>query len=127
VAAELARPDSELRKLAELYKRAANITKGVAETTADLAALSVTEPAEVALRDELMRAVPAAEAAAAAGDYAGAIRTLVALRPAVDRFFTDVMVMVDDAAVKETRLALVARLRDAIAANIGDLSQMNAV
>jgi glycyl-tRNA synthetase beta chain len=42
----------------------------------------------------------------AGGDYTGALKALAAAKPAVDRFFDDVMVMVDDAEVRANRLAL---------------------
>jgi glycyl-tRNA synthetase beta chain len=42
-------------------------------------------------------------------DYTGALMALATAKPAVDRFFDDVMVMADDAAVRANRLAL---LRD---------------
>jgi len=43
--------------------------------------------------------------------YSDALQQLAALRAHVDRFFDDVMVMVDDAALKRNRLALLQRLR----------------
>lgn len=123
--AELGKPNSELGALAELYKRTANITKGVDDAQANLAALKLVEPAELALRDQLVAALAAVTSAlSGGGGYPGAIRELVKLRQAVDQFFTDVMVMVDDAALKQARLELLTTLRTAIVANIGDLSQI---
>lgn len=43
-------------------------------------------------------------------DYLEALRLIASLRPQVDRFFDDVLVMTDDARVRENRLALLARL-----------------
>ena len=40
------------------------------------------------------------------GDFAGALKALAAAKPAVDRFFDDVMVMADDPAIRANRLAL---------------------
>jgi glycyl-tRNA synthetase beta chain len=37
------------------------------------------------------------------------------LRPAIDAFFTDVMVMAEDPAVRETRLALLKSVNDLLA------------
>ena len=42
----------------------------------------------------------------AAGDFAGALLALASAKPAVDRFFDDVLVMADDPAVRANRLAL---------------------
>lgn len=122
--AELKNPASELRALAELYKRIANITKGVAvDMTVDAGVLK--EPAEIALNDAFNAAAAAADAAwQSGGGFPAAIREYVKLRQPVDQFFTDVMVMVDDAALKNARLALLTRLRTAITSNIGDLSQV---
>ncbi len=123
---ELAKPESELRALADLYKRACNITKGVDDTGADLAVTraALTEPAELALVDQILQIWPALEAAFAHADYPAAIKELVKLRQPVDRFFTDVMVMVDDQALRTARLAVLVRLRTAIGQRIGDLTQL---
>ena len=42
----------------------------------------------------------------ASGDYTSALKALASAKPAVDRFFDDVMVMADDAALRANRLAL---------------------
>jgi glycyl-tRNA synthetase beta chain len=42
----------------------------------------------------------------AAGDFTGALLALATTKPAVDRFFDDVLVMADDPAVRANRLAL---------------------
>ncbi len=106
---ELGKAGSELPALAELYKRVCNITKGV-EPTRELAEIrgQLREPAELALADAM----------AAAGD------DFVKLRAPVAKFFEDVMVMVDDPVLKEARLGMLARLRVAITAGVGDLSQL---
>ena len=56
-----------------------------------------------------------------AGGYTRALLEVAALRPAVDRFFTEVFVMVDDPALRQARLGLLAALRDTVRA-IADLS-----
>ena len=45
-----------------------------------------------------------------AGKYREALETIASLRPAVDRFFDEVMVMAEDEAVRKNRLALLAEL-----------------
>jgi glycyl-tRNA synthetase beta chain len=109
---ELAKTASELPALAELYKRVCNISKGV-EPTRELADIrkDLQEPAELALADAM----------ATAGD------DFVKLRAPVAKFFEDVMVMTEDAALKDARLNMLARLRVAIAQGVGDLSQLEAV
>ena len=50
------------------------------------------------------------------GDYVGVLKRLASLREPVDAFFDGVMVMADDAAVRDNRLALLKRLADRFAA-----------
>jgi glycyl-tRNA synthetase beta chain len=125
---ELAKAGSELPALAELYKRACNITKGVDSGVGTLAEIRgrLKEKSELALADAMLAMWPALEKAVGDGDYPQAIRELVRLRQPVDQFFTDVMVMVDDQQLKSARLAMLAELRSAIDVRIGDLSQLSA-
>jgi glycyl-tRNA synthetase beta chain len=58
-----------------------------------------------------------------AGDYAGALKRLAALRPAVDEFFDKVMVMVEDRPLRENRLALLSGLAG-LFLNVGDISRL---
>jgi glycyl-tRNA synthetase beta chain len=58
-----------------------------------------------------------------AGDYGAALRRLASLRPAVDEFFDKVMVMVDDAPLRENRLALLNGLAG-LFLNVGDISRL---
>lgn len=119
------RPSADFEPLAVLFKRAANIVKDVppADPHGDLAAIraALQEPAEQALADALQARRASIAAAVGQADYARALLEVAALRPAVDRFFTDVFVMVDDPALRQARLALLAALRDTVRA-IADLS-----
>jgi len=72
------------------------------------------EPAEKALIDALDAAEPKAAAAIEAEDFEGAMSALSGLRSAVDRFFEDVVVNAEEADKRVARLALLARLRDAV-------------
>jgi glycyl-tRNA synthetase beta chain len=49
---------------------------------------------------------PMVETRCASGDYAGALVALATAKPAVDKFFDDVMVMAEDPGVRANRLAL---------------------
>ena len=84
---------------------------------------ALTEPAERALLDALDAKQPAVDAAAAAADYTRAFTEIAALRPPVDRFFTEVFVMADDVRVRTARLALMAHLRDLIL-SLADISEI---
>jgi len=61
--------------------------------------------------------------ATAAGDYTKALTEIAALRPVVDRFFTEVFVMADDARVRTARLTLMANLRDLVL-DLADISEI---
>jgi len=64
------------------------------------------EEAERYLHEESLRLREDVSQLLEAEDYAGALRRIAAIRPAVDRFFEEVMVMVEDRALRENRLAL---------------------
>lgn len=120
------RPSADFEPLAVLFKRATNIVKDVprAEPGArDVAAIraALVEPAELALADALDARRAGIAAAVAEADYTRALQDVASLRPAVDRFFSEVFVMVDDAGLRQARLALLADLRDTVRA-IADLS-----
>ena len=68
------------------------------------------EPAETALAEAVDAAHADTDAALASGDYVAVLGRLARLRPQVDAFFEQVMVNVDDAAVRGNRLALLQRL-----------------
>jgi glycyl-tRNA synthetase beta chain len=114
--------------LAVLFKRVKNIAKEVSESPRDhyeaaLDRARVTEPAEVALLEEFDRRAPAIDAALEAGHYRQAMAEAAAFRPAVDRFFTEVFVMIEDAGVRTARLMLMVGLRDLVL-RIADISAL---
>lgn len=120
------RPSADFAPLAVLFKRATNIVKDVPPGdpgSRDLAAIraALVEPAELALVDALEARRPSIAAAVAQAEYTRALLEVAALRPAVDKFFTDVFVMVDDVALRQARLSLLASLRDTVR-DIVDLS-----
>ena len=83
------------------------------------------EPAERDLWAAFGRVAPQAERLLAAADYTGTLRALAPLKEPVDRFFDDVMVMVEDAGLRANRLALLAQLRS-LMNRIADLSLLAA-
>jgi glycyl-tRNA synthetase beta chain len=72
------------------------------------------EPEEAALIAALDSAAPRAAAAIEAEDFEAAMAALASLRAPVDRFFDKVTVNDPDPAKREARLALLARMRDAV-------------
>src|SRR5207248_3112239 len=84
---------------------------------------ALTEPAERALLDELEARRPRVVQAATASDYRRAFAQIAGLRAAVDRFFSEVFVMAEDARLRTARLALMADLRDLVL-NLSDISEI---
>ena len=72
------------------------------------------EPAEAALIAALDAAAPKAAAAVEAEDFEGAMAALATLRAPIDAFFTDVTVNDSNEDKRAARLALLARMRDAV-------------
>jgi glycyl-tRNA synthetase beta chain len=73
-----------------------------------------TQPEEAALITALDAAAPAAAAAVAAEDFESAMAALATLRAPIDAFFDAVTVNDADPAKRTARLALLARIRDAV-------------
>ena len=124
------RASADFEALAILFKRVKNIAREIAadelfrlrETGGPVRA-SLSEPAELALVDEMDKRRPAIERAAGGFEFGRAFAEVAALRPAVDRFFTEVFVMVDDAALRQARLRLMADLRDMVL-DLADISEV---
>lgn len=114
----------EAESLAAANKRISNILKKV-ETAippqVDEALL--TEPAEIALFKAVTAQQDKVTPLFAEGDYSAALRSLASLRDEVDSFFDNIMVMTDDEAVKNNRLALLTTLRG-LFLRVADLSRL---
>ena len=106
------------------YKRAANILKKEGVKTADKVELTyVPEQAEADLIAALDIAEPRATAAVGAEDFEGAMAALATLRAPIDAFFEAVTVNDADPAKRSARLALLARVREAVHA-VADFSKI---
>jgi glycyl-tRNA synthetase beta chain len=79
--------------------------------------------AERALFKAMRTAAPRVEEQKRAGRYREALEVIAALRPDVDRFFEQVMVMAEDEGLRTNRLALLAELLRAFT-TIADFSEM---
>jgi glycyl-tRNA synthetase beta chain len=115
----------EAASLAAANKRIGNILKKADAVPAAIDPALLAEPAEQALAAAFAAVRPAADAQYALGDYTAMLQALVPLKLPVDRFFDDVMVNVDDAALRGNRLALLAALR-AQMNRVADLSLLSA-
>lgn len=117
----LARPEGA--SLAAANKRIANILR----KSAALPGSGATDPtllrlpAERALNEALQALSAAVVADTAARAYGRALDRLAALRPAVDRFFDEVLVNDPDEGLRRNRTALLSQLR-ALFAGIAELS-----
>jgi glycyl-tRNA synthetase beta chain len=119
------RLDPAFEPLAAAFKRASNIlkqSKGIEEGVLPERAL-LKEPAELALYDALVGVEGAANDRLVRGDFEGALKSLVGIKPHLDAFFDKVMVMVEDEALKRQRLAVLAKLARAFK-RVADLSEI---
>jgi glycyl-tRNA synthetase beta chain len=94
--------------LAAAVKRVANI--GGAHDGGTVDPTSLTEPAAVALYEAWHAVQGSASGALDGADYRGALERLVTLKPAIDRFFDEVLVMSHDPAERARRLDLLANI-----------------
>lgn len=106
--------------LATAYARANNLRKP--ELGEDVDDALLTEP-ERALAGAVATAEQAVASALASDDFAAALSQLAALRAPIDGFFADVMVMDEDAVLRDNRLRLLNRFV-AVFANVADFGKM---
>lgn len=104
------------------YTRAANLLKNVKDAYTVNAEV-LTEAAERDLLAAEEQTEQKLAAAVAVGDYAGALSALAQIRPQIDEFFANVMVMAEDEQVRANRLALLQKLVG-LTGEIGDLAQL---
>jgi glycyl-tRNA synthetase beta chain len=118
----------EAESLAAANKRVANILRQAAakgESFQNVDAKMLKEPGERTLFDALRTASQQATPRFERGDFTGYLKTFAVLKTPVDAFFDSVMVMVDDPALRQNRLALLADLRQAMN-RVADLSKLAA-
>jgi glycyl-tRNA synthetase beta chain len=121
----------DFRKLAVAFKRVKNIARELGDSEAEQADRSdprlaklLKEPAEIALVEELDARGPAIDTILKSGEnLRRAFVEAAQFGPAVDRFFTEIFVMVDDAALRKARLRLMKRLEQQIL-RIADISEI---
>ena len=121
-ALQAVRGTADFEALAVAFRRVKNLSRELPGAPVD-AVDRLTEPAERALVEEFGRRSASIREAAAARRYEEAFRIASGFRPAVDRFFTDVFVMVEDAALREQRLSLLRRLHELLL-ELADISEI---
>ncbi len=112
----------EAESLAAANKRIRNILRKVeGEVPSDIDAALLKEPAEAALAQAVQAAISDTSRALASGDYVAVLKRLSQLRGPVDAFFDAVMVMAENPALRNNRLALLKSLSDRFLA-VADIS-----
>lgn len=112
------RQENDFDALLTAYTRAANLAL---KSDSLVREENLDQPAEKALWAGILLARQ--QIAAAPGDYAAALAALARLRPLIDAFFTDLLVMVEEPEIRQTRLALLQAVV-ALMADIADLSKI---
>lgn len=107
---------ARLATIHEVYTRAARLAK---DARPEWSRDRLVETAE----KELAEAIEAARPALTGDDLDEAIRATEALAPVLARFFDEVLVMTDDAALRENRLGLLAEVRFLVG-RLADFSQL---
>ena len=121
---------AESASLAAANKRITNILKKNEEALAAVGEAGVNvsllqDAAEKNLNTAVVRVLPEIDAAFNRGDFAGTLKTLAQLRDDVDAFFNDVMVMAEDVALRNNRLALLSSLHGMMN-RVADISKLAA-
>ncbi len=119
--------EGNLEAISAASKRIQNILRQARERgepydTAPVAD-ALHEPEERELHTRLAAVAPEVETLAAARQYEEALRRIATLRPSVDAFFDEVMVMAPDAAVRRNRLSLIAEVAQRFS-RIADFSEI---
>jgi glycyl-tRNA synthetase beta chain len=113
--------DDRLEPVHTVFTRASRIAGSQANGSVNPSLL--TEEAEL----RLAQAVESEETKIAReveeGDFESAFEAAATLAPVVERFFDEVLVMAEDAAIRTNRLRLLSELRDAVGA-LGDFSEI---
>jgi len=113
VAVQAFAEDPEVESLVAANKRAANLLDQAGKIEiSEIDADAVKIAAEKRLFEEIIEIESAIDKLLAERDYPAVLKRLAGLRPALDSFFDDVMVMVDDDTLRANRLALLNRLRE---------------
>jgi glycyl-tRNA synthetase beta chain len=117
--------DEAASALAAANKRVANIlAKNSVNTHSEINHRLVEAGSEQGLVAAIEQTEKVLAAYVEVNDYKNALLVLAKLRKPIDNFFEDVMVMVDDEAVRNNRLAALAKLRR-LFLTCGDISLLN--
>jgi glycyl-tRNA synthetase beta chain len=114
----------EAESLAAANKRIGNILKKIEGKLPSLIEVNLLqEPAEKTLNKQLQKIAQDVSPQLDAGDYSAALKKLASLRDPIDAFFDQVMVMADDEALKNNRIAMLSQLHS-LFMKAADLSRL---
>ncbi len=105
------------------FKRAHRLVEKEQWTREPVEVTRFQHPAESALHKAVSDERGRIEASVKAGEYIRTLDALVSLKPAIDAFFTAVMVNADDKAIRNNRLSLLKEVDD-LFMSFADLSQI---
>lgn len=111
----------DLMALATAFKRVRNILKD--QPRGELKVSRFEDRAEKALYEACVELQKALIGFVREKNYEGALKSIAFIRPTVDRFFDEVMVMSEDEAVRKNRVALLYNLSDVFLC-VADISHM---
>jgi glycyl-tRNA synthetase beta chain len=106
--------NEDFSALAAAFKRAKNLLSKAGESAGEVDRAQFEEPGETLLFEAISGLAPQVKKAIDRGDYLGALRGIAGIRPAVDRFFEDVLVMAENPLVRRNRLALLGAVADMV-------------
>ena len=109
--------------LSSANKRIANILRKAEESSSEVSAERLQDPAERQLLEHVLAVEQQVEPAFRTRDYERGLAALAELKEDVDRFFDSVMVMAEDATLRANRLGLLAKIR-ALFLQVADLSKL---
>ena len=118
----------ESASLAAANKRITNILKKNEDAMPADASVKqelLVEPAEAALAAKMAALEGSVGSAFEQSDFTGALKTLALMKDEVDAFFNDVMVMAEDVALRNNRLALLSQLHRMMN-RVADISKLAA-
>ena len=114
---------TEALAFAEAFKRASNILRANPVASGQVETRRLIEPAEQALADAVSQAGVDVGVLIDAGRYSEALQGMARLASPVDKFFTEVMVICEDAELKQNRLRLLKEIDD-IFSKFADISKL---
>jgi len=123
LAAETFSQSPSAASLAAANKRIGNLLKKADALPDQINPALLSDPAEQALASKIASLQPQAANQMQLGDFVGALSTLALAREQVDQFFNDVMVMADDPALRQNRLALLNQLHG-LMNQVADISRL---